>query len=82
MFGNEGSILDNKYSDIIEFLDLKNIEDGWNILDYKNKSEIDLKSLMSIYPLNSDLILLYGGVVFRGNNKSVCIFKSGNNCHL
>ena len=75
MFGNEGSILDNKYSDIIEFLDLKNIEDGWNILDYKNKSEIDLKSLMSIYPLNSDLILLYGGVVFRGNNKSVCIFN-------
>ena len=74
MFGNEGSILDNKYSDIIEFLDLKNIEDGWNILDYKNKSEIDLKSLMNIYPLNSDLILLYGGVVFRGNNRSVCIF--------
>ena len=75
MFGNEGSILDNKYSDIIEFLDLKNIEEGWNILDYKNKSEIDLKSLMNIYPLNSDLILLYGGVVFRGNNKSVCIFN-------
>ena len=79
MFGNEGSILDNKYSDIIEFLDLKNIEDGWNILDYKNKSEIDLKSLMSIYPLNSDLILLYGGVVFRGNNKSVCIFNLEKN---
>ena len=75
MFGNEGSILDNKYSDVIEFLDLKNIEDGWNILDYKNKSEIDLKTLMNIYPLNTDLILLYGGVVFRGNNRSVCIFN-------
>ena len=75
MFGNEESILDNKYSDVIEFLDLKNIEDGWNILDYKNKSEIDLKSLMNIYPLNSDLILLYGGVVFRGSNRSVCIFN-------
>ena len=75
MFGNEGSILDNKYSDIIEFLDLKNIKEGWNILDYRNKSEIDLKSLMNIYPLNSDLILLYGGVVFRGNGRSVCIFN-------
>ena len=75
MFGNEGSILDNKYSDVIEFLDLKNINDGWNILDYKNKSEIDLKSLMNIYPLNSDLILLYGGVVFRGSGRSVCIFN-------
>ena len=75
MFGNEGSILDNKYSDVIEFLDLKNIKEGWNILDYKNKSEIDLKSLMNIYPLNTDLILLYGGVVFRGNSRSVCIFN-------
>ena len=75
MFGNEGSILDNKYSDAIEFLDLKNIKEGWNILDYKNKSEIDLKSLMNIYPLNSDLILLYGGVVFRGNSRSVCLFN-------
>ena len=75
MFGNEGSILDNKYSDTIEFLDLKNIKDGWNILDYKNKSEIDLKSLMNIYPLNADLILLYGGVVFRGSSRSVCIFN-------
>ena len=75
MFGNEGSILDNKYSDAIEFLDLKNIKDGWNILDYKNKSEIDLKTLMNIYPLNSDLILLYGGVVFRGSSRSICIFN-------
>ena len=75
MFGNEGSILDNKYSDIIEFLDLKNIKDGWNILDYKNKSEIDLKTLMNIYPLNTDLILFYGGVVFRGNGRSVCLFN-------
>ena len=75
MFGNEGSILDNKYSDVIEFLDLKNMKDGWNILDYKNKSEIDLKSLVNIYPLNSDLILLYGGVVFRGSGRSVCMFN-------
>ena len=74
LFGNEGSILDNKYSDVIEFLDLKNIGEGWNILDYRNKSEMDLKSLVNIYPLNSDLILLYGGVVFRGNSRSVCIF--------
>ncbi len=75
MFGNEGSILDNKYSDVIEFLDLKNIREGWNILDYRNKSEVDLKTLMNIYPLNSDLILLYGGVVFRGCSRSVCVFN-------
>ena len=63
MFGNEGSILDNKYSDVIEFLDLKNIGEGWNILDYRNKSEMDLKSLVNIYPLNSDLILSFVIVV-------------------
>ena len=30
---------------------------------------------MNIYPLNNDLILLYGGVSFRGNSKSVCVFN-------
>ena len=75
LFGNEGRILDNRYSDVIEFLDLKNIKEGWNILDYQNKSEIDLKTLMNMIPLNSDLILLYGGVIIRGHKRTVCIFN-------
>jgi hypothetical protein len=75
MFGIEGNIVDGNYSDNIEFLDLQNIKDGWNVLDYVNKSENDLRSLMNIYPLNNDLILLYGGVSFRGNSKSVCVFN-------
>ena len=75
MFGIEGNIVDGNYSDYIEFLDLQNINDGWNVLDYTNKSENDLRSLMNIYPLNNDLILLYGGVSFRGNSKSVCVFN-------
>ena len=75
MFGIEGNIADGNYSDNIEFLDLQNIKDGWNVLDYVNKSENDLRSLMNIYPLNNDLILLYGGVSFRGNSKSVCVFN-------
>ena len=82
MFGIEGNIVDGNYSDNIEFLDLQNIKDGWNVLDYVNKSENDLRSLMNIYPLNNDMILLYGGVSFRGNSKSVCVFniaKSGIN---
>ena len=75
MFGLEGNIVDGNYSDIIEFLDLKNIKEGWNVLDYVNKSNVDLKSLINIYPLNSDNILLYGGIQFRGNNKGICIFN-------
>ena len=75
MFGLEGNIVDGNYSDIIEFLDLKNIKEGWNVLDYVNKSNVDLKSLINIYPLNSDNILLYGGIQFRGNNKGICVFN-------
>ena len=75
LFGIEGNIIEGNYSDIIEFLDLKNIKDGWNILDYSNKSQVDLKSLMSIYPINNDLILFYGGITFRGNTKSICVFN-------
>ena len=30
---------------------------------------------MNIYPLNTDLILLYNGVVFRGSSRNVCIFN-------
>ena len=75
MFGTEGNILDNKYSDVIEFLDLKNIKEGWIVLDYRNRSETDLKNLMNIYPLNNDLLLLYGGVVFRGTGRSICVFN-------
>lgn len=75
LFGVEGLYTESKYSDIIEFLDLQNVREGWNILDYSNKSEVDLKSLQNIYPINNDLILLYGGIEFRGLNKSVCVLN-------
>ena len=75
LFGIEGNIIEGNYSDVIEFLDLKNLKDGWNILDYTNKSQIDLKSLMSIYPINNDLVLFYGGITFRGTSKSICVFN-------
>ena len=75
MFGIEGTLTGERYSDIIEFLDLSQARKGWVILDYKNKSEIDLKNFMNIYPLNGDLILLYGGVTFRNTTKSVCILN-------
>ena len=75
LFGIEGNIIEGNYSDVIEFLDLKNLKDGWNILDYTNKSQIDLKSLMNVYPINNDLVLFYGGITFRGNSKRICVFN-------
>ena len=75
MFGVEGRFTSGKYSDVIEFLDLTSITNGWLILDYKNKSQIDLRSYMNVYPINNDLLLLYGGVTFRNNTKSLCVFN-------
>ena len=75
MFGVEGSFTGGKYSDIVEFIDLAHPDNGWMILDYKNKSEIDLRSYMNVYPINNDVLLLYGGVTFRNNTKSLCVFN-------
>ena len=30
---------------------------------------------MSIYPINNDLVLFYGGITFRGTSKSICVFN-------
>ena len=30
---------------------------------------------MNVYPINNDLLLLYGGVTFRNNTKSLCVFN-------
>lgn len=75
MFGVEGLFTNGKYTDVIEYLDLSQFKKGWQILDYKNKSETDLKAHLNIYPLNQDLLLLYGGVTFRSSAKTVCILN-------
>ncbi|MCQ2820212.1 MAG: hypothetical protein MJ252_23350 [archaeon] len=73
MFGVEGEFKKGKYTDIIEFFDLEDKEKGWNILDYENKSQADLKNMVQIYPLNSDVLLIYGGVSFRGNTRALVL---------
>ena len=30
---------------------------------------------MNVYPINNDLVLFYGGITFRGNSKSICVFN-------
>ena len=32
---------------------------------------VDLKNMMKIYPLNGDIILLYGGISFRNSSKTL-----------
>ena len=75
LFGNEGKIVDNKYSDVIEYLDLTNIKNGWTKMDYYNTSEAKLKTLLKIFPLSNNLLLAYGGESGRHKKKTVCVIN-------
>lgn len=75
LFGCEGKIIDNKYSDVIEYLDLTKLEEGWNKLTYYNKSECKLKTYLNLFPLSNNLLLAYGGELGRDKRKSVCVIN-------
>ena len=70
-----GSITSPLYSDNIEILDLVDVNNGWAIVDYNNKSNVDLKMNENIlYPLTDDKLLIYGASENRNINKVYCIF--------
>lgn len=75
MFGNEGKITDNLFSDVIEYLDLTNLREGWFKMDYYNKANVNLKSYLNIYPLNNELILAYGGMTARKSQRTICVIN-------
>lgn len=75
MFGLEGKITEYKYSDTIEYLDLTQAKEGWVKLDYYNKAETNLKTLLNTFPLNSSYLLVYGGVNKRNTTKNICILN-------
>lgn len=73
--GINGSITNPCYSDQIELLDLVDINQGWAIVDYNNKSNVDLRmNENKIYPLTDDKLLIYGANESRTINKVYCIF--------
>ncbi len=75
MFGSIGYLLENKFTDIIEYLDLKDIKKGWTRLKYKNRSEIDLKTHLNVIEVNNDLSLIYGGFIARDKIRNACVFN-------
>ena len=75
LFGNEGKIVDNKYSDVIEYLDLTQVKNGWMKLDYYNRSETKLKTHLNVFPLSNSLLLAYGGESGRNPKKVVCVIN-------
>lgn len=73
--GITGSITNPSYSDEIELLDLVDMNQGWAIVDYNNKSNVDLRMNENrIYPLTDDKLLIYGAFESRTINKVYCIF--------
>lgn len=75
MFGSEGNINENTYTDVIEYLDLTKIKEGWFRFEYNNKSNLNLRSYLNVVPLNHEIYLLYGAVSPRGSKKTVCVLN-------
>ena len=75
-FGIIGDIIDkNNYTDIIECLELKRLSNGWSVIDYQNKAEMDFKSgYTKILPLSNEMILIYGATNMRDFMKKAAVY--------
>lgn len=75
LFGREGKIIENKYSDVIEVLDLKDFKKGWCRVEYYNRAEISLKTHLNLFPLSNCLLLAYGGETGRKSRRIACLIN-------
>ena len=75
LFGIEGLYIDSEYSTEIEYLDLKNLKDGWTRLNYNNNAQIDLKTYLNIIEINNDFTLIYGGRSMRDSMRAICVLN-------
>ena len=75
LFGMEGKLLENKFSDVIECLDLTKLNEGWGRMDYYNGAEIKLKTFLNLFPLSNSLILAYGGESGRNKKRQACVIN-------
>ena len=74
LFGVEGNYLNSIYTNTIEVLDLTEIKQGWMKINYNNKTRMDLKCHLNIYPLNDYLLLIYGAIESRNNKRNACVY--------
>ena len=74
LFGVEGKYVNSIYTDTIEVLDLTEIKTGWMKINYDNKTRMDFKCHLNIYPLNDYLLLIYGGIESRNNKRHACVY--------
>ena len=83
LFGINGDISEkkNKYSDIIEVIEMNNISNGWSKVDYYKGSGLNLKSNYCMtLPFTKDKLLIYGADNIRSaNNNLFSIFDFNKN---
>ena len=76
-FGILGKIAEknNNYTDVLECLEFKKLALGWNKIEYNNKAEMNFRNgINQIYPLNTDILLVYGGSTMRDFIKRAAIY--------
>ena len=76
-FGILGKIAErnNNYTDVLECLEFKKLALGWNKIEYNNKTEMNFRNgLNQIYPLSTDIILVYGGSGIREFIKKAAVY--------
>ena len=69
IFGIEGKICDYKYSDVIEYLDLYYLKEGWKKLNYYNRTSTNLKCNKNVLKVSDSLFIIYGLTVPKERKK-------------
>ena len=67
LFRNKGIILEEKFSNKNEYLDLQDI--GWIIMNYENKTYLNLKIYLNIVGITNDLLLIHPGYLLREHKR-------------
>lgn len=76
LFGNEGEVTNSKFSDVIEVLDLNDVKNGFEKVDYYKSSGLNLRGNKCVtMPLTKDLLIVYGGNNARKENKMLSVFN-------
>lgn len=74
-----GLITSDLYCDGLECLDLIDMAQGWERIDYFNKANVDIKrNEIQMYPLSEDKLLIYGANLVRYNKKKHAILDLKN----
>ena len=76
-FGILGKIAEknNNFSDALECLEFRKLALGWHKVEYNNRAEISFRTgINQILPLNSEMLLVYGGSSMREFIKKAAVF--------